>query len=134
MTFITTVPTNFPAGQTRADVTAAITDDSLIEVFPTACVHPQRSHFQESASWTQLTSAVTIIDADGELMINGINCVNGGSICVHESLLQTSLELLVSVISNLYICILSVTYVCYTCTYILYSFEEAGVARKVIHV
>ena len=28
---ITTVPTNFPAGQTRADLTAAITDDSLIE-------------------------------------------------------------------------------------------------------
>ena len=69
-------------------------------------------------------STVTIMDNDGEL--NGINCVHGGSICVHEclvlllTLLVVSLVCIVCVVSKLYS---TYTYVyclcdlCYTCTF-----------------
>ena len=115
----------FPAGQTRAEFTVAITDDSLIEAteyFQLLLSIPEDLIFKGVQVGPNSAATVTIMDNDGEL--NGINCVHGGSICVATcmlslllTLLVVSLVCIVCVVSKLYptymytVCVICVTHV-----------------------
>jgi len=83
---------DFPAGQTRAEFTVAITDDSLIETpesFQLLLSIPEDLISKGVQVGPNSASTVTIIDNDGEL--NGINCVRGGLFSFTADIIGASL-------------------------------------------
>ena len=94
----------FPAGQTRAEFTVDITDDSVIEAtesFQLLLSIPEDLISKGVQVGPNSAATVTIMDNDGEL--NGINCVHGCSFSFTADIIRASLVCTVCLVSNLYI-------------------------------